>query len=100
MPISTPTTSKQMMTVVSPSLQQTQDHGDAGVTRINQSTRYVTVVLALLQSTGPVFLFHSGQNNIPDLFPVSTFKPANVLLIVLTINAAPPLISWCRELTT
>ena len=49
----------QLLTVVIPKLQQWQDQGEAGTKKINQWTRYVTVVLALLQSTGLVFLFHN-----------------------------------------
>ena len=49
----------QLMTVVIPKLQQWQDQGETGTKKINQSTRYVTVALAFLQSTGLVFLFHN-----------------------------------------
>ena len=69
MPYITSSIIMQLLTVVIPKLQQWQDQGEAGVKRINQATRYVTVVLALLQSTGLVFLFHSGQNNIPISSP-------------------------------
>ncbi len=100
MPYITSSIIMQLLTVVIPKLQQWQDQGEAGVKRINQATRYVTVVLALLQSTGLVFLFHSGQNNIPDLFPSGTFKPPNVLLIVLTMTAGTALIMWLGELIT
>ena len=100
MPYITSSIIMQLLTVVIPKLQQWQDQGEAGVKRINQWTRYVTVVLALLQSTGLVFLFHSGQNNLPDLFPVNTFQPANVLLIVLTMTAGTALIMWLGELIT
>ncbi len=49
----------QLLTVVIPKLEQWQKEGEPGTKKINQWTRYVTVVLALLQSTGLVFLFHS-----------------------------------------
>ena len=58
----------QLLTVVIPKLQQWQEQGEPGVKKINQWTRYVAVVLALLQSTGLVFLFHSGQE-CPSVFP-------------------------------
>jgi preprotein translocase subunit SecY len=90
----------QLLTVVIPKLQQWQDQGEAGVKKTNQWTRYVTVVLALLQSTGLVFLFHSQQNGLPDLFPVATFTWENVLLIVLTMTAGTALIMWLAELIT
>jgi preprotein translocase subunit SecY len=49
MPYITSSIIMQLLTVVIPKLQQWQDQGEAGVKRINQATRYVTVVLALLQ---------------------------------------------------
>ena len=58
----------QLMTVVIPKLQQWQDQGEAGTKKINQTTRYVTVALAFLQSAGLVFLFHNGGSSVPDLF--------------------------------
>jgi preprotein translocase subunit SecY len=66
-------------------------------------TRYVTVALAFLQSAGLVFLFHNGASqNIPDLFAShpGSFKPTNVLLIVLTMTAGTALIMWLGELIT
>jgi preprotein translocase subunit SecY len=92
----------QLMTVVIPKLQQWQDQGEAGTKKITQTTRYVTVALALLQSAGLVFLFHNGASqNIPDLFTVpGSFKATNVLLIVLIMTAGTALIMWLGELIT
>ena len=100
MPYITSSIIMQLLTVVIPKLQQWQDEGEAGVKKTNQWTRYLTVVLALLQSTGLVFLFHSQQNGLPDLFPVNTFTWENVLLIVLTMTAGTALIMWLGELIT
>jgi len=92
----------QLMTVVIPKLAQWQDQGEAGTKKINQTTRYVTVALAFLQSAGLVFLFHNGTSaNIPDLFTTpGSFKPSNVLLIVLVMTAGTALIMWLGELIT
>jgi len=100
MPYITSSIIMQLLTVVIPKLQQWQDEGEQGVKKTNQWTRYLTVVLALLQSTGLVFLFHSQQQGLPDLFPVSTFNWQNVLLIVLTMTAGTALIMWLGELIT
>jgi preprotein translocase subunit SecY len=100
MPYITSSIIMQLLTVVIPKLQAYQDEGEMGVKKINQWTRYVTVVLALLQSTGLVFLFHSGQQGIPDVFPAGTFTSANVLLIVLTMTAGTATIMWLGELIT
>jgi preprotein translocase subunit SecY len=100
MPYITSSIIMQLLTVVIPKLTQWQEEGESGTKKINQWTRYVTVVLALLQSTGLVFLFHSGQEGIPDIFPAGTFTPPNVLLIVLTMTAGTALIMWLGELIT
>lgn len=50
----------QLMSAVSPSLEQLKKEGDAGRRKISQYTRYLTVVLALIQGTGMAVGF-SGQ---------------------------------------
>ena len=42
----------QLLTVVSPQLEQLKKEGEAGRRKISQYTRYATVVLALVQSIG------------------------------------------------
>jgi preprotein translocase subunit SecY len=100
MPYITSSIIMQLLTVVIPKLQALQDQGEVGVKKINQYTRYVTVVLAVLQSTGIVFLFHSGGTGLPDPFPAETFTPPNVALIVLTLTAGTAMIMWLGELIT
>ncbi|MDP9298351.1 MAG: preprotein translocase subunit SecY [Actinomycetota bacterium] len=100
MPYITSSIIMQLLTVVIPKLQQWQDQGEGGVKKINQWTRYVTVVLALLQSTGLVFLFHSGASQIPDVFRSGTFTWQNVSLIVMTLTAGTAMIMWLGELIT
>ena len=75
MPYITSSIIMQLLTVVIPKLQALQDQGEVGVKKINQYTRYVTVVLAVLQSTGIVFLFHSGGTGLPDPFPPGRSRP-------------------------
>jgi preprotein translocase subunit SecY len=100
MPYITSSIILQLLQVVIPKLQALQDQGEAGVKKINQYTRYLTVVLALLQSTGLVFLFHSGRSGIPDIFPPGTFTPPNVALIILTMTAGTAMVMWLGELIT
>jgi preprotein translocase subunit SecY len=101
MPYITSSIIMQLMTVVIPKLQQWQEQGETGTKKINQWTRYVTVVLALLQSTGLVFLFHNPTaSGIPDVFPDTTFNGANVAFIVLIMTAGTALIMWLGELIT
>ncbi|MEX2407257.1 MAG: preprotein translocase subunit SecY, partial [Actinomycetota bacterium] len=94
----------QLLTVVIPKLEQWQKQGEQGTKKINQWTRYVTVVLALLQSTGLVFLFHSGDATSGglgiDIFPQGEFTTANISLIVLVMTAGTAMIMWLGELIT
>jgi preprotein translocase subunit SecY len=101
MPYITSSIIMQLMTVVIPKLQQWQEQGETGTKKINQWTRYVTVVLALLQSTGLVFLFHNpAASGIPDVFPAGTFTGTHVAFIVLIMTAGTALIMWLGELIT
>jgi preprotein translocase subunit SecY len=99
MPYITSSIIMQLLTVVIPKLERWQKEGE---TEINQVTRYVTVVLALLQSTGLVFLFHSGSSalNGVDIFPTGKFTTPNIALIVMVMTAGTAMIMWMGELIT
>src|ERR671914_1267605 len=81
MPYITSSIIMQLLTVVIPKLEQWQKQGEQGIKKITQWTRYMTVVLALLQSTGLVFLFHN------QFRVVRVFSAPRVALIVLTLTA-------------
>ena len=89
----------QLLTVVIPKLQTLQEEGESGRKVITQWTRYMTVILALIQSTGFTFLFHSGRfTNGIDLIP--SYTPGRVVLIVLTMTAGTAMVMWLGELIT
>jgi preprotein translocase subunit SecY len=105
MPYITSSIIMQLLTVVIPKLEQWQKQGEAGTKKITQWTRYMTVALALLQSTGLVFLFHSKSASLNgvDIFQFpdgNKFSPWSVTLIVLTLTAGTALIMWMGELIT
>jgi preprotein translocase subunit SecY len=102
MPYITASIIMQLLTVVIPKLEQWQKQGEQGTKKINQWTRYVTVVLALLQSTGLVFLFHSGSPQLAsvNIFPDGEFTAPNIALIVLIMTAGTATIMWMGELIT
>ena len=104
MPYITSSIIMQILTVVIPKLQEWQQQGAVGQQKITQWTRYLTIGIAILQSTGLVFLFHNGgggltgsQQNL-DLVP--NFDPQRVLLIVVTFTAGTALLMWMGELIT
>src|SRR4051794_22575082 len=102
MPYITSSIIMQVLTVVIPKLEQWQEQGAVGQKKITQWTRYLTVVLAIIQSTGLAFLFHNGGGGIfnsnVDLIP--EFNVARVMLIVLSLTAGTALIMWMGELIT
>ena len=100
MPYITSSIIMQLLTVVIPKLEQWQKQGETGVKKINQWTRYVTVVLALLQSTALMFYFNSGQLGDVQVFPPGTFTPTNIALIVMILTAGTAMIMWMGELIT
>ncbi|HYU56641.1 MAG TPA: preprotein translocase subunit SecY [Actinomycetota bacterium] len=96
MPYITSSIIMQLLTVVIPKLEQWQKQGEVGVKKITQWTRYLTVVLALLQSTGLVFLF----NNQFNIIPAGKFTAPRIALIVMTLTAGTAMIMWLGELIT
>jgi preprotein translocase subunit SecY len=103
MPYITASIIMQVLAVVIPKLEQWQQQGAVGQKKITQWTRYLTVALALLQSTGLAFLFHNGGGGLfgganIDLIPV--FTVPRVLLVVLSLTAGTALIMWMGELIT
>jgi len=97
MPYITSSIIMQLLAVVIPRLQKLQEEGEAGRKVITQWTRYVTVVLALLQSTGLTYLFHRGTlTGGIDLIP--SYTPGRVLIIVITLTAGTAFIMWLGEL--
>src|SRR3712207_335441 len=103
MPYITSSIIMQLLTVVIPKLEAWQKEGESGHKKITQWTRYLTVLLAILQSTGLAFLFHNGTltgaGGAPvDLIP--NFNGPRVMLIVLSLTAGTALIMWLGELVT
>jgi preprotein translocase subunit SecY len=103
MPYITSSIIMQLLTVVIPRLETWSKEGESGQKKITQWTRYLTVMLAVLQSTGLAFLFHNqgiqdatGQG--VDLIP--NFTPPIVALVVLSLTAGTALIMWLGELIT
>jgi preprotein translocase subunit SecY len=102
MPYITASIIVQLLTVVVPTLEKLQKEGEMGYVKINRITRYLTVLLAVLQSIGYFFLFRtSGFNVIPaDVNLLSTEGAARFLLVVISMTAGTVLLMWIGELIT
>src|SRR6188472_3757444 len=92
MPYVTASIILQLLTVVLPRLEQLQKEGEAGMAKINQYTRYLTVVLAALQATGYAYLFKRQG--------VLAANSGRLVLIVVTLVAGTTLLMWMGELIT
>src|SRR5215475_899358 len=82
----------QLMTVVSPQLKKLQEEGEMGRQKINQWTRYLTVVLAAIQTT---FVAHWLQVNGVGA-PGWGFR----LSTVLTLTTGTMFVMWLGEQIT
>jgi preprotein translocase subunit SecY len=101
MPYITASIILQLLTVVIPRLEKLKQEGQAGQTKITQYTRYLTVGLAVLQSTAYVELARSG-----GLFPSCTRQlipsPSvfTIAVMVITMVSGTTVIMWMGELIT
>jgi len=92
MPYVTASIILQLLTVVIPKLEQLQKEGESGYAKINQYTRYLTVVLAAAQATGYAYLFQrQGALNA---------NAGRTVLIVITLTAGTTLLMWMGEMVT
>ena len=55
----------QLLSTVIPKLEEWRDQGAVGQKKITQTTRYLTVALALMQSSGLVYAFHGHDSGPP-----------------------------------
>jgi preprotein translocase subunit SecY len=92
----------QLLTTVIPKLEEWRDQGAVGQKKITQTTRYLTIALALMQSTGLVYAFHGHDASLLgvsiDLIPKFTVPLAALMVLVLTAGTA--LVMWLAELIT
>ena len=104
MPYITASIILQLLTVVIPRLETLKNEGQAGQAKITQYTRYLTVGLAILQSTGYVALARSGTlfPNCPtDTHPIiPDASPFRLATMVTTMVAGTAVIMWMGELIT
>lgn len=85
----------QLLTVVSPTLEQLAREGEIGQQKITQYTRYLTVGLAMAQSIGYVALFQSQANS-----AITNTSFSNLLLIATCLTSGTVLLMWIGELIT
>ena len=83
----------QLMTIAIPKLEEMQREGEDGRKKIAEYTRYVTVALALIESTAMAVGF-GGQGLLLD------FNAGSVIVAVATMTAGSALLMWIGERIT
>ena len=92
MPYITASIILQLGAVVVPTLAQLQKEGEAGYAKINQYTRYLTVVLAAAQAVGYSYLFRRQH--------ILSANTGRLVLIIVTLTAGTTLLMWFGEQIT
>jgi preprotein translocase subunit SecY len=101
MPYITASIILQLLAVVIPRLETLRQEGQSGQAKITQYTRYLTIGLAILQSTGIIAYARSGnlfQNCNEPLIPNSSVFTIATMVICMTAGTA--VIMWLGELIT
>src|ERR1700678_3233227 len=92
----------QLLSTVIPKLEEWRDQGAVGQKKITQTTRYLTVALALMQSTGLIYAFHGHDAGLLgetiDLIPKLPLPLAGFMVLCLTAGTA--FVMWLAELIT
>ena len=102
MPYITSSIIVQLLQTVIPKFEQWREQGAVGQRKLTQATRYLTVALAVMQSSGLVFLFHSGQlfGSGSNINLIKDFSAERVLFIILVFTAGTAVVMWLAELIT
>jgi preprotein translocase subunit SecY len=105
MPYITASIITQLLRVVIPHFETLHKEGQAGQSKLTQYTRYLTIALAVLQSTTLITVARSGA-----LFGTTTVAECTqlitddawyaIMLMVITMTAGTGLIMWMGELIT
>jgi preprotein translocase subunit SecY len=91
----------QLLRVVIPRFEALHKEGQSGTTKLTQYTRYLTLALAVLQSTTVITTARTGAlfgSTESDIIPDASFWIIG--LMVLTMTAGTGVIMWMAELIT
>jgi preprotein translocase subunit SecY len=101
MPYITASIIVQLLTVVIPRFEQLKKEGQSGQGKLTQYTRYLTIALAVLQSTGIIALAVRGQlfqNCDKQVVPDQSIF--TLITLVVTMTAGTSVIMWLGEIIT
>lgn len=91
----------QLLRVVIPRFEQLHREGQSGEAKLTEYTRYLTIGLAVLQSSTIIVTARTGalfNYMCSDVIPDTSF--ANMLIMVMVMTGATGFIMWMAELVT
>jgi len=88
----------ELLSAVIPKIKEWHEEGELGRKKITKISRYMTLVLATMQSSALIVSFSNGSEESKKILPGITFSKG--LLIVLTLVAGMALLMWFGELIT
>ena len=97
MPYITASIIMELLSAVIPKIKEWHEEGEVGRKKITQITRYMTLVLATMQSSALIVSFSQGDET-KAILPNLTF--ARGALITMTLVAGMALLMWFGELIT
>ena len=102
MPYITASIIVQLLTVVIPRFETLKAEGQSGTAKLTQYTRYLTIGLAILQSTGLVAVARTPGRlisgcNVP-IIPDTSFT--RILTMIIVMTAGTSVVMWLGELIT
>ncbi len=83
----------QLLTIAIPKLEEMQKEGEDGRKKIASITRYVTVALALIESSAMAFAF--GNSGL-----LENFNALNVITVIAALTAGSAFLMWIGERIT
>ncbi|GAA4417890.1 preprotein translocase subunit SecY [Georgenia halophila] len=100
MPYITASIIVQLMRVVIPRFEELHKEGQSGTAKLTQYTRYLTIFLAVLQSS--VIVTVANTSLFPGCTPppIPNDSPLNLVLTIIAMTAGTALIMWLGELIT
>ena len=103
MPYITASIIVQLLTVVIPRFEALKKEGQSGTAKLTQYTRYLTIGLAILQSTGLIAVARIPGRLIPgcnDLDLITDTSWQRIITMIVVMTAGTSVVMWLGELIT
>jgi preprotein translocase subunit SecY len=86
----------QLLSLIIPQIEAWNHEGDEGARKRNQWTRYLSILLAIIQSVGIIISFHNGE----AIRPTFGSEAVTAIMIIIYLVAGSCLVMWLGERIT